>query len=71
MDWILVLFLFVGDKPNYETFVDKVAIPMKGPMEQYCRRDRDGNYVLKHKTEGSDHHKIYNQCVTVKQWRGE
>ena len=70
MEWVLVLFMYTADKTNPE-YVDKVAVHMKGPMSLYCKKDKDGNYVLKKPLEGTDNHKVYNQCVTLKHWRGE
>ena len=70
MEWVLVLFMYTTDKKDPE-YVDKVAIHMKGPMTSYCKKNSNGHYVLRKPLEGTDYHKVYNQCVTLKHWRGE
>lgn len=70
MEWVLVLLMYSADvkEPQY---VDKVAVRMKGPMNRYCKKDDAGNYVLRQPTEGTDKLIVRNQCVSVKDWRGE
>jgi hypothetical protein len=64
--WFLVIFI---NLPNGES-VDKVAVPMRGVLEQQCVKDKYGIWRYRQPLEGVDYHKILNVCVTEKHWRG-
>jgi len=64
--WFLVMFMYA---PNGE-YIDKVAVPMTGTIQQHCKMDRDGFWRFKKKVEGMDMVKVENVCVTEKHWRG-
>lgn len=70
--WFLVIFLYnVPLKDPDKDYVDKVAVPMTGKMEQYCSLDKNKIWRYNTATEGTDFHKVFNVCVPAKQWRGE
>jgi hypothetical protein len=66
MEWFLVIFLYT----TKHEYVDKVAIPMPGPITQYCKQGKEGNLVFKKPLEGTDDYIVYNVCVTKNHWRG-
>lgn len=65
--WFLLLFITL---PNGQ-YVDKIAVPMTGTIEQQCERDSTGIYRYKGKLEGTDRHSVLTVCQTVKAWRGQ
>jgi len=65
--WFLIIFLTL---PTGES-VDKVAVPMKGTVEQNCVKDKYGIWRYPHALEGVDRHKFLTVCVTEKHWRGK
>lgn len=65
--WILLLFITL---PSGQ-YVDKVAIPMTGSIEQHCQRDAAGIYRYKHKLEGADKHSVLTVCQTKQAWTGK
>ena len=65
--WFLLLFITL---PNGE-YVDKIAIPMMGAIEQNCVRDGTGIYRYKHKLEGIDRHSVLTVCQTKQAWSGK
>ena len=64
--WFLVIFLSL---PNGD-WVDKVAVPMKGTVEQNCVKDKFGFWRYPRPLEGMDTHKVVTICVTERHWRG-
>lgn len=64
--WFLLLFIAL---PNGE-YVDKIAVPMTGSIEELCQRDATGIYRYKNKLEGMDRHSVLTVCQTTKTWRG-
>ncbi len=65
--WFLIVFLSLptGD------IVEKVAVPMKGTVEQNCVKDKNGIWRYPRTLEGMDHYKTLTVCVTEKHWRGK
>lgn len=68
--WFLLVFLFSGS-PTDNNYVDKVAIPMTGKMDQHCAIDKNKIWRYNSTTEGTDNHKVLTVCVPAKEWRGE
>ena len=51
-------------------YIDKVAVPMTGTIQQQCKLGPDGYWRLKRPVEGMDEAKVVTVCVTEKHWRG-
>ena len=65
--WFLLLFITL---PNGQ-YVDKVAVPMQGSIEEQCQRDATGIYRYKNKLEGIDRHFVLTVCQTKQAWSGK
>jgi hypothetical protein len=70
--WFLVVFLYnVPLKDPDKDYVDKVAIPMSGKIEQHCSLDKAKILRYNMPIEGTDNHKVFTVCVPRNEWRGE
>lgn len=66
--WFLVIYLYSA-APSDTNYLDKVAVPMTGQLEQVCKKDAAGIWRYPGTLDGMDKLGTITVCVPFKQWR--
>ena len=69
--WFLLIFLSVPNAQGNLVFLDKIALPMTGTIEQHCKKDASGIPRFKDKIKAEENKVATgNLCVSREHWQG-
>jgi hypothetical protein len=69
--WFLLIFLSVPNAQGNLVFLDKIALPMTGTIEQHCKKDASGIPRFKDKIKAEEDKVVTaNLCVSKEHWQG-